>query len=249
LAIPGKPKWVREVIDETRDRIQNPDSYHKIEGEVRYIHSRLLPWGRERKRCYVHLYYNAHTAAQATDDFTEELLAYKEELEKGFFNSDHEEVYKAFFTVKETPVRGRRVSFNNEAIAAHRNRYAGFYVLLSNDFKDPLEALAIYRNKDSVEKCFDDLKNQLDMKRLRVHSSPVMDGRFFVQFIALIYMSILRKKMRDSQLLDKYSVRELLLEMEALTQVRYSGKYGQILTEVTKPQRLIMEKLKVGLSA
>ncbi len=87
------------------------------------------------------------------------------------------------------------------------------------------------------------------MKRLRVHSSPVMDGRFFVQFIALIYMSILRKKMRDSEMLDKYSVRELLLEMETLTQVRYSGKYGHIITEVTKPQRLIMEKLEVALPA
>ncbi len=130
------------------------------------------------------------------------------------------------------------MSFNNEAIAEHRNRNAGFYVLLSNDFKDPLEALLVYRNKDSVEKCFDDLKNQLDMKRLRVHSSPVMDGRFFVQFIALIYMDILRKKMRDS---------ELLLEMETLTQVRYSGKYGQIITEVTNPQRLIMKKLEVRL--
>jgi len=127
-----------------------------------------------------------------------------------------------------------------------RFSYAGFYVLLTNDIKDPVEALQVYRNKDSVEKCFDDLKNQLDMKRLRVHSSPAMDGRLFVQFIALIYMSALRKKMKETGLIDKYTVGELLLEMETLTQVRYSGKYGQILTEITKPQRLIMERLKVS---
>lgn len=52
-------------------------------------------------------------------------------------------------------------------------------------------------------------------------------------------------KMRETGLIDKYTFRELLLEMETLTQVRYSGKYGQILTEITKPQRLIMESLKV----
>ncbi|KRT34371.1 hypothetical protein HMPREF1705_04736 [Acetomicrobium hydrogeniformans ATCC BAA-1850] len=45
-----------------------------------------------------------------------------------------------------------------------------------------------------MEKCFDDLKNQLDMKRLRIHTSSTMDGRLFVQFIASIYMSALRKK-------------------------------------------------------
>ncbi|RDI91906.1 hypothetical protein Q502_10610, partial [Mesotoga sp. Brook.08.YT.4.2.5.2.] len=52
--------------------------------------------------------------------------------------------------------------------------------------KDPVEALRVYRNKDTIEKSFDDLKNQLDMKRLRIHSAASMDGRLFVQFIALI---------------------------------------------------------------
>ncbi len=112
-------------------------------------------------------------------------------------------------------------------------------------YQGSLEALRVYRDKDYVEKCFDDLKNQLDMKRLRIHTSSTMDGRLFVQFIASIYMSALRKKMRDSGLTEKYTVRELLLEMETLIQVRYSGKYGHILTEVTKPQRQIMESLGV----
>jgi len=46
--------------------------------------------------------------------------------------------------------------------------------------------------------------------------------------------------MRQTDLNDQYTVRELLLEMEILTRVRYSGKYGQILTDITKPQRLII---------
>ena len=53
----------------------------------------------------------------------------------------------------------------------------------------PLEALRVYRDKDVVEKCFDDLKNLLDMRRLRMHSIETVDGRLFVQFIALILMS------------------------------------------------------------
>lgn len=62
---------------------------------------------------------------------------------------------------------------------------------------------------------------------------------------ALILMSALRKKMRDTKLIEKYTVRELLLEMETLTQVRYSGKYGHILTEITKPQREILQSLEI----
>ena len=126
-------------------------------------------------------------------------------------------------------------------------RYAGFQALLTNSIKNPTESLKIYRDKDVVEKCFDDLKNQLDMKRLRMHSSATVDGRLFVQFIALIYMSALRKEMRKSGLVKRYTVRELLREMGTLTKVKYSGKYGHILTEVTKPQREILQALNIAL--
>ena len=136
-----------------------------------------------------------------------------------------------------------KVSYNNETISQYISRYAGFQAILSNSIKDPLRALQVYRDKDVVEKCFDDLKNQLDMKRLRMHSSAAVDGRLFVQFIALIYISAIRKEMRKSDLVERYTVRELLEEMETLTKVKYSGKYGYILTEVTKPQREILEKL------
>lgn len=96
-----------------------------------------------------------------------------------------------------------------------------------------------------MEKCFDDLKNSIDMKRLRMHTKETVDGRLFVQFIALILMSALRSQMRTSSLIEKYTVRELLLEMEPLTQIRYTGKYGSIITEVTKPQREILSLLGI----
>ena len=87
----------------------------------------------------------------------------------------------------------------------------GSMTLFTSGIKDPVEALKIYRNKDNIEKCFDDLKNQLDMKRLRIHTSSAMDGRLFVQFVALIYIIALRRKMWDTGPIDKYAVRELLL--------------------------------------
>jgi len=246
VAVPLR-KWVQNIIDEIRETIQNPEGYRKLDAEILYVHTTLYPWGKERRRCYVHLYYNAHAAAVAVDGFTEELLIYKEELESDRLVNEHKDAYKKFFIIKDTPVRGKKVLYNNEAIKQYRNRYAGFFTLLSNDIKDPVEALVVYRNKDAVEKCFDDLKNQLDMKRLCIHSSVTMDGRFFVQFISLILLSALRKKMRESGLIEKYTTRELLFEMETLTKVSYSGRYGHILTEVTKSQHHILERLRINL--
>ena len=174
-------------------------------------------------------------------------MIYKEELESGKPIKEHQEEYDTFFVIKTTPKRGVKISYNTQAVSQYINRYSGFQVLLTNGIKDPLEALQIYRDKDVVEKCFDDLKNQLDMKRLRMHSSATVDGRLFVQFISLIYISALRKEMRESGLIDRYSTRELLQEMETLTNVKYSGKYGSILTEVTKAQREILKSLNIKL--
>ena len=110
-----------------------------------------------------------------------------------------------------------------------------------------MEALQIYRNKDVVENSFDDLKNQIDMKRLRVHNSLAMDGRLFVQFLALVFISTLREKIRSKKELENYTVRELLDEMDTLTKITYSGKYGSIISEATKKQRIIMEALSLKL--
>ena len=76
-----------------------------------------------------------------------------------------------------------------------------------------------------------------------------MAGRFFVQFIALIFMSALRRDMRKANLMGKFTVRELLEEMDPLTRVDYSGKYGHLITEVSKTQRQILEGLGVAFPA
>ncbi|MCD5414833.1 MAG: hypothetical protein LR001_07530 [Clostridiales bacterium] len=83
------------------------------------------------------------------------------------------------------------------------------------------------------------------MKRLRVHNSKAMSGRLFVQFIALILICDIRKKLRDSGLSAKYTVRELLGEMDTLSKITYSGKYVHMYTEVTKNQRGILGKMGI----
>ena len=247
VSVPLNNKWVQQAIDDIYEIINGPDGYQRIDSETLYVHSRLYPWGKESRRCYLHMYYNAHARADAIDRFNRNLVIYKEELESGKPIKEHQEEYDTFFVIKTTPKRGVKISYNTQAVSQYINRYSGFQVLLTNGIKDPVEALQIYRDKDVVEKCFDDLKNQLDMKRLRMHSSATVDGRLFVQFISLIYISALRKEMRESGLIDRYSTRELLQEMETLTNVKYSGKYGSILTEVTKAQREILKSLNIKL--
>lgn len=247
VSVPLHNVFVKQAIDAVADTIHGINGYRTIDDEVLYVHTQLYPWGENKKRCYLHLYYHAHKRAHAIDRFNKELMGYKKELEDNRPNQSHQKAYDEFFIIKTTPKRGRTVSFNQDVIQKHIKVYTGFQAILCNNVKDPVEALKIYRDKDVVEKCFDDLKNQLDIKRLRMHSTPTMDGKLFVAFLALIYASALRKEMRSSGLIKSYTTRELLQEMKTLTKIKYTNTRKSLLTEMTKNQKEILQKLSIEL--
>ena len=198
IAVPNHLRWMQTAIDSIHEQVHSPQHYQMIDQEVVYVHSRLHAFGSSKRRCYLHLYYNPKARAAAIDRFYEKLIRYKQELETNAPNERHREAYDTYFIVKITPKRGIKVSYNDKEVRRYVNRYAGFQAIFTDSIKDPVIALQVYRDKDSVEKCFDDLKNQLDMNRLRMHSVESMQGRLFVQFLALIYMSALRKQIRVS---------------------------------------------------
>jgi len=110
------------------------------------------------------------------------MVTWQEELESGQRHPDHEKNYAKYFEVKSTPVRGTKVVAKEDVIAEAKRNY-GYFALLSNEVKDAVEALEIYRNKDLVEKAFDNLKERLNLRRLavsschhRYNSRPVSTG-------------------------------------------------------------------------
>jgi len=250
IAVPSGRKWVQSVIDLHHESISSPRNYRQIDdSEALHVVTDLRSWGENKRRAYLHVYYNAHQAADEFDRFTRELLTYKQEIESGRPDKAHEESYALFLRIRQTPKRGLSVSFNDEAIQKHRQRYAGFFCILSSKLKDPIDALHIYREKDAVENSFDDLKNTLDMRRLRIHSAAAMDSRLFLQFLALILICRIRNTTREDKILRNLTVREVMEEMETLSKITYSNRYGQLYTETSPIQRQIMDAFKLTLPA
>ena len=85
------------------------------------------------------------------------------------------------------------------------------------------------------------------MKRLRVHSSQAMDTRLFIQFLALIYVSEIRQITKLNDQLKYLSVREVMEQMETLSEIKYSGKRNGMLTETSPLQRQILKAFEVAL--
>jgi transposase len=233
-------KWVDALYDQDRETID--DTWNRREtGENEVLHVRTHMYKWNERRCYVHVYYNAFAYAADRDAFDLKLTRWMNELMSGNENPDNAGAYKKYFIVKETPKRARKVTENTKAVEAARNKYCGFFAIMTTKKMDAVEALDLYRRKEAVENCFDDLKNSLDMNRLRIHSSQAMDSRLFLQFVSLVLLSRVRQIAKQSPALKRLGVREIMEQMETLVEVKYSGRYGSIVTEVDPLQRDIMD--------
>lgn len=87
----------------------------------------------------------------------------------------------------------------------------GCFTLPFNETNNLFYALSIYRIKGIVEKEFGNLKERLNFRRMQVSSELSLNGKLFVEFIALIDLSYIKKKMQDVGLLDKWTLRIIRL--------------------------------------
>ncbi len=198
---------------------------------------------KAKRRMYLHLFYSPDRALEDEKAFNSRLAELQAELESGRRHPDHEKQYAKYFDVKTTPVRGTKVIAKEAALAEAKRNY-GYFTLVSNEIKDPIKALEIYRNKDLVEKAFENLKERLNMRRIAVSSEQSLDGKLFVQFIALIYLSYITRKMQENKLFKNYTMQEVLDEFDIIECFEVPGQQLQI-GEITKRQKDLYTKLGV----
>ncbi len=190
----------------------------------------------DKRRIYIHLYYNIDKAAEDAKKFDSTLSELQKELLSGKRVERHESQYKKYFEVKTTPKRGIQVTAKADAIKAAK-RYYGYFVLLSNEKMDSVTALYLYRNKDVVEKAFGNLKDRLNMRRMLVSSEKSLNGKLFVEFIALIYLSYINKQMKEQKLYETYTMQEALDKLDVIECFEHPGlelRVGELLEKQKK---------------
>jgi transposase len=183
---------------------------------------------------YLHLFYNDQKATDDKIEFNDLLDTLEMELLSKKRNPEHEKLYAKYYEIKETPVRGITLIHKQEAIVTVKKNY-GYFTLVSNSVKNPLGALEIYRSKDVIEKAFGNLKERLNMRRTSVSSSENLEGKLFVQFIALIYLSYIKKAMSENDLYKNYTTQELIDELDVIERYEQPGKRHRM-GEMTKKQ-------------
>ena len=189
---------------------------------------------KEKRRIYVHVYYDKKRAVEEEVKLDAHLSRLKYELENEERQASNSKDYLKYFEIKSTPKRGAKVTLKSEVVALER-KYAGYFVLVSNEKKNTAAVLELYRNKDAVEKAFGNLKDKLGMRRLLVSSELSLEGKIFVQFISLILHSYLKKQMALKNIYSRYSFQEAMDKLDVIECFLRPGK-SLAVGEVLKAQ-------------
>jgi transposase len=246
-------KYVQQELDKVRDSIRTRANYHS--NYQLHSHTATIDWNysqnrpykgdkiKDKRRMYMHIFYSGEKALEHENRLNSLLDTLEIELASGKRNPEHEKQYAKYFEISTTPIRGAKVIPKEKAITQAEKDY-GYFVLISNEIKDPIIALETYRNKDLVEKAFGNLKERLNLRRTAVSSESSLEGKLFVQFIALIYLSHIKKQMSEKGLFKDYTMQELLDELDVIEAFEHPGSVLRV-GEVTKKQADLYKTLGV----
>ena len=127
----------------------------------------------------------------------------------------------------------------------HRRRYDGFTVLVAHPDvqQTALELSALYRAKDSVEKDFQVIKSQLEVRPVRHYTNDKVRAHVTICMLALLLERTLRV-----QLKSKYSVQQALEALDVrLNRYKADGNSSVFtVTELTREQRAILKTLRLS---
>ena len=240
-------KTVKLLVSRAHKTVGDPDNLHMYGKETVFVENVELRMGEHLLKGYC--YYSPKKEHSDEESFYHRLYDLKERLErmelKKWMKPYHvfQETckgYSQYYTWKVVDQRFR-VSIKKNAVAQRVNKM-GLYILFCNDELTWDACLATYKSRDLVEKGFDILKNDIEARPLNVQKENTLRGLLFVNFLSLILKMRLLNQMRQTGLLEKYTIESLLFELEKIKKIELEDG-TLITTELTKNQKDILEPL------
>lgn len=243
IALPGSLKYCQELIEKHGQELINHSEYRLGPGQ---------PYGKSYEstvlgfRMKIHLYYDPEKALRESGALYELLEAQENDLKGMEEPPDRKLHYDKYFYINRS--KDGKLGFvrNYKAIDAELGN-CGFFLIAETDFKKTTaEILEIYRRRDTIEKSFDNLKNELDMKRMRSHSSETAQGKIFVSFLSLVVRSYISRQLKTYMQKNELTLHNILLELDKMKTILYPGANDpRLLNPLTKRQREIYDLLGI----
>jgi len=123
----------------------------------------------------------------------------------------------------------------------------GFFCIKSNESLTLEQALQTYRKKDSIEKIFHSLKNEIEIKPLRVWSDASIYGAIIVGYIAQMFISLMRYEFRELKSTSTKFIKNSLMNLTVAVDYIKNGAKNFIYANFDSINTLILGQ-KQGIS-
>ena len=191
MSIPGHLKVSTELIDRYRGEIAGHSECHLGKG---LPYAKAVTVNEFGIRCKIHIYYSPSKASIEEENLYEKLEKDEEALKSMKTAPEKNSHYEKHFEIVRNEDKSFEYRRDPKKIDNLINRL-GFFLILETDFTlTSEEVLALYRRRDIIEKSFDELKNDLDMRRMYCQSDDTMEGKMFVVFLSLILRSFIHNR-------------------------------------------------------
>lgn len=251
IAIPFKSALATSKVNLVKENIKKPSKIIAVDelvyGEVikdkwTYIDNNI----DKEATVYYHILYDddkrneienrvMHKVQKLKKEFDEYIQTYNR-LPKNI------EQYEKYLKISKS--KGKYISTIIDEVIEQEMQYEGYMVVISNDLNNVNDVFYTYRRKDVVEKAFDNLKNDLDVKRLKVHNARSLKGKMFIAFIALILKTYIFNETIKNGNICKYSVNDILKEMQKISVVNFDNGIS-MLTEISSTQKKLFKAFKI----
>ena len=188
----------------------------------------------------LHIYFDPNSVERQRQDLYRTIAIEDEQLSKlEHLSKKDAKHYRNYFSIELAENGTFKYERNYDKID-DIVKSCGFFGILTNTNSSSEDVLSAYRRKDVIEKGFDELKNHIDMKRLRTHNTTTTDGKMFCAFIALIAVSKMANMLTLFMKSKSMSKDGLISELEKIKVVTMSDG-TRLMNPITKTQRTIFE--------
>ena len=118
----------------------------------------------------------------------------------------------------------------------------GFFCFSSNENLTLEEALSIYRKKDSVEKIIHSLKNEIELKPLRVWTDNSIYGAILIGFLAQLFISLMRYDNEELKHISTKFIKNSLMNLTVTIEIIGSRTKRCIYANFDSINRTILAK-------
>jgi len=100
-----------------------------------------------------------------------------------------------------------------------------------------------YKQRNDIEVMFDSYKNYLDADATYMQNRYVLEGWLFANFIAMIAYYKLYTRLKQAELLSKFSPKDIIEMSKAICKMRIRGKWHK--AEMTQKTMKLFQKIKI----